>query len=75
MENFLWGVNFLGFACATRQNRVVTPKHPTEYVNDSFKIFKQAGIQCIRFPVYWESYEKNPYEFNQELDSIFFNSR
>ncbi|MGB8034620.1 MAG: cellulase family glycosylhydrolase, partial [Nitrososphaeraceae archaeon] len=70
MENFLYGVNLHGFACAIRQNRVVTPKPPTEYINDSFNILKQAGIQCIRLPVYWESYEKNPEEFNQELDSI-----
>ena len=67
MENFLYGVNLHGFACAIRQNRVVTPKPPTEYINDSFNILKQAGIQCIRLPVYWESYEKNPEEFNQDL--------
>ena len=29
-----------------------------------------AGIQCIRFPLYWESYEKNSEAFNQELDNI-----
>jgi hypothetical protein len=39
-------------------------------INDSFKIFKEAGIQCIRFPLYWECYEKNPEAFNQELDNI-----
>ena len=72
MENFSWGVDFHGFACAMRQNRVVIPKPPTEYINDSFIIFKQAGIHCIRFPVYWESYETNPEGFNQELDRLIF---
>jgi hypothetical protein len=70
MQNFLLGVNFHGFACASYQNRLVTPKPPTEYITDSFKIFKEAGIKCIRFPFYWESYEKNPEEFNKELDNI-----
>jgi Cellulase (glycosyl hydrolase family 5) len=70
MENFLLGVNFHGCGCASYQNRSVTPKPPNGYITDSFKIFKEAGIQCIRFPLYWESYEKNPEEFNQELDNI-----
>ena len=75
MENFLWGVNFHGFSCALRQNGQVTPSlpqqlPPDEYMDDSFRIFKQSGIQCIRVPLYWESYERNPECFNQELDSI-----
>jgi hypothetical protein len=70
MESFLLGVNFQGCACASYQNRLVTPTPPNEYITDSFKIFKKAGIQCIRFPLYWESYEKDPEEFNEELDKI-----
>ncbi len=70
MENFLLGVNFQGCGCASYQNRSMTPKPPNGYITDSFKIFKEAGIQCIRFPLYWESYEKNPEAFNQELDNI-----
>lgn len=70
MENFLLGVNFHGWGYASYQNRSVTPKPPNGYINDSFKIFKEAGIQCIRFPLYWECYEKNPEVFNQELDNI-----
>lgn len=70
LENFLWGVNFHGFGCASYQNHSRVPTPPTEYIADSFKIFKEAGIRCIRFPLYWESYEKNPEEFNQELDNV-----
>ena len=70
MENFLLGVNFQGYGCAPYQNRSMTQKPPNGYIPDSFKIFKETGIQCIRFPLYWESYEKNPDEFNQELDNI-----
>jgi hypothetical protein len=70
MENFQWGVNFHGFSCASRQNGGIIPQPPNDYMDDSFKIFKQAGIQCIRFPLYCESYERNPEGFNQELDSV-----
>ena len=47
----------------------MTPKPTIGYIPDPSKIFK-AGIQCIRFPLLWESCEKNPEEFNQELDNI-----
>lgn len=70
MENFLLGVNFQGCGCASYQNCSVTQKPTNGYIPDSFKIFKEAGIQCIRFPLYWESYEKNSEAFNQELDNI-----
>lgn len=77
MENFLLGVNFHGFSCALRQNGKVTPSSlpqqqqpPDDYLEDSFRIFKQSQIRCIRVPLYWESYENNPECFNQELDSI-----
>ena len=75
MENFLLGVNFHGFSCALRQNGEVTPSSqpqqpPDDYMDDSFRIFEQSGVQCIRVPLYWESYERNPECFNQEIDSI-----
>lgn len=75
MENFLLGVNFHGFLCALRQNGWVTPSSlpqqpPENYIEDSFRIFEQSGIKCIRVPLYWESYERNPECFNQELVSI-----
>lgn len=70
LENFLFGVNFNGFRCATYQNRSVTPEPPNNYVDDSFRIFSEVGMNCIRIPMYWESYENNPEEFIQELDEI-----
>jgi hypothetical protein len=45
---------------------------PTNYVDDSFKVFSEVGINCIRIPIYWESYEKNPDEFNKEIDNISY---
>jgi cellulase (glycosyl hydrolase family 5) len=70
LESFLLGVNFHGFGCASHQNNSRDPKPPKAYMADSFKIFKEAGIQCIRFPLYWESYEKNSEEFIEELDNV-----
>jgi hypothetical protein len=69
-ESFLLGVNFHGFGCTSHQNNSRDLKPPKEYIADSFKIFKEAGIQCVRFPLYWESYEKNPDEFMDELDNV-----
>lgn len=63
-------MNFHGFSCASHQNNSRDCEPPKEYIPDSFKIFKEAGIQCIRFPLYWESYENNPEKFNEELDNI-----
>ncbi|HJT47819.1 MAG TPA: hypothetical protein VJ729_06515 [Nitrososphaeraceae archaeon] len=70
MKEFLRGVNFCGIACAARQNGEDTSQLSNDYIDDSFKIFKQIGIQCVRVPLYWESHEKNPDAFNQELDHI-----
>ena len=70
MEDFLRGVNFCGIACAARQNGENTSQLSNDYIDDSFKIFKQIGIQCVRIPLYWESHEKNPDAFIQELDHI-----
>jgi hypothetical protein len=70
MDNFLFGVNFNCFRCATYQNRENMPEPPDNYIDDSFKIFHEEGINCIRVLIYWESYEHDPHEFFEELDHI-----
>jgi hypothetical protein len=70
MDNFLFGVNFNCFRCATYQNRSNMPEPPDSYIDDSFKIFHEEGLNCIRIPIYWESYEHNPDEFIKELVHI-----
>ena len=69
-ERFTCGVNLHGFGCASHQNNSRDYGPPKDYIIDSFRIFKESGIQCIRFPLYWESYEKDPKEFIKELDAI-----
>ncbi len=52
MDNFLFGVNFNCFRCATYQNHENMPEPPDNYIDDSFKIFHEEGINCIRIPIY-----------------------
>ena len=70
MTSFLRGVNFNCIWCAKYQNRSTIPIPPDNYIEDSFKIFQEEGINCIRIPIYWESYEKNTNEFLNELNLI-----
>jgi hypothetical protein len=64
------GVNFEGFKCADYQNRPEVIQSPKNYISDSFKIFAENGLNCVRVPVYWESFEKDPPGFKEELDNI-----
>ena len=63
------GVNFDGFKISDYQNRS-KPIPPQRYIQDSFKIFRKHGMDTVRIPVYWESYEKDPEGFIQELNLI-----
>lgn len=63
------GVNFDGIKVSDYQNRS-KPLPPQEYIPDSFKIFLEHGIDTVRIPVYWESYEKDPDGFIDELNLI-----
>ncbi|AIC16068.1 cellulase family glycosylhydrolase [Nitrososphaera viennensis] len=63
------GVNFGAAQAAYYQNRP-DENPPFFYVEDSMKIFRQAGIRTIRVPFYWESYERNRQEFYKDLFHI-----
>lgn len=63
------GVNFDGVKIAEAQNRQRI-KPPTNYIGDSFKIFSENKIGCLRVPFYWESYERDPVGFIDELNDI-----
>jgi endonuclease/exonuclease/phosphatase family metal-dependent hydrolase len=63
------GLNFDGIKVSDYQNRS-KPLPPQEYMQDSFKIFLKHGIEAVRIPVYWESYEKDPDSFIEELNLI-----
>lgn len=63
------GLNFDGIKVSDYQNRS-KPLPPQEYIKHSFKIFLEHGIDAVRIPVYWESYEKDPGGFIEELTLI-----
>jgi Cellulase (glycosyl hydrolase family 5) len=54
----LLGVNFHGYKSSSYQNRF-TPPPPKNYIDDSFRIFADSGITCVRVTFYWESWELN----------------
>ena len=66
----LIGVNFQAFKCACYQNRLLSKPPPINYISDSFKIFSENGLNCVRIPIYWESYEMDKEGFKEELDNI-----
>lgn len=68
-KRMLIGVNFDGVKIAERQNRQKAAC-PSNYISDSFRIFSEKGLNCIRIPFYWESFEKDPEGFIQELEVI-----
>ena len=65
----LIGVNFDGVKIAERQNRQKAAP-PSNYISDSFRIFSKSGLNCIRIPFYWESFEKDHIGFIEELEVI-----
>ena len=64
------GLNFDGIKVSDYQNRSKPLQPPQEYVQDSFNIFMSHGIDMVRIPVYWESYENDPAGFIEELNLI-----
>ena len=69
MKNLIIGVNLQVYRISDYQNRHMAAP-PNNYISDSFKIFAENGLNCITIAFYWESYEKDPEGFKQELDII-----
>src|SRR5919199_115207 len=43
---------------------------PKNYYEDSFRLISQAGMNHVRYLFYWESYERNPSLFMNELSTV-----
>jgi hypothetical protein len=43
---------------------------PANYYEDSFRLISQAGMNHVRYLLYWEGYEKNPSLFLRELTTV-----
>src|SRR6187551_1083098 len=66
----LIGVNFDGIKISDRQNRQREISPPANYIANSFKIFSENGLNCVRVPFYWESFENDSNGFIQEIELI-----
>ncbi len=54
------GVVMKGVYVNVKQNNYEEPSAPPNYIDDSFKMISQAGLNHVRFLFYWEAYEKDP---------------
>jgi hypothetical protein len=67
--NLQIGINFHGVGSALYQNGS-NRDPPHKYIDDSFRIFSESGISCIRVTFYWESFEVNREQFMADLKDI-----
>ena len=70
LDSPLAGVVMKGGVTDQKQVRNDTSLPPANYFNDSFKLIKDAGLNHVRFLLYWEAYEKNPQAFMNELEQV-----
>lgn len=66
----LAGVVMKGGVTDQKQVRNDTSLPPANYFDESFKLIKDAGLNHVRFLLYWEAYEKNPQAFMNELEQV-----
>jgi len=66
------GVNIRGYYTSMPQAREgFKQSFPSNYYENSFKIFSQTKIiDHVRFRFYWESYERDPIAFLEELEVV-----
>ncbi|HZE77731.1 MAG TPA: cellulase family glycosylhydrolase [Nitrososphaeraceae archaeon] len=66
------GVNVLGYYTTMPELTNRTTQHiiPKAYYENSFKTISRAGMNSIRYLFSWESYEKNPSLFINELTEV-----
>ena len=70
LEGPFVGVAMKGYFVDQKENRENTPPPPANYFDESFRLFKEAGLNHVRFLFYWEAYEKNPQGFMSELEEV-----
>lgn len=70
LDSPLVGVVMKGGVTDQKQVRNDTSLPPANYFDESFKLIKDAGLNHVRFLLYWESYEKNPQAFMNELEQV-----
>lgn len=65
------GVNMRGvYTAVSEQKGNATTPLPPNYYEDSFRILAEAGMNHVRYTVYWEAYVANPTSFMKELQLV-----
>ena len=64
------GVNMRGFSTNLQYERYPDSVFPQNYYENSFRLISQAGMNLVRYLIYWEAYEKNPEMFMNELETV-----
>jgi hypothetical protein len=59
-----------GAYVSVKQNNYDVPSPPPNYIDNSFKLISEAGLNHVRFLIYWEAYEMNPEAFMNEIRSV-----
>jgi hypothetical protein len=66
----LMGVAMRGNHTSEKENEENEIVAPRNYYEESFKLIHDAGMNHVRYLLYWESYEKNPSQFMEELTTV-----
>jgi hypothetical protein len=69
-DNQLMGVAMRGNHTSEKETDESEAIVPRNYYEQSFKLIHDAGMNHVRYLLYWESYEKNPSKFMQELKTV-----
>ena len=64
------GVVMKGAFVSMKQDDYGSPPAPDNYIEDSFKMISEAGLNHVRFVFYWEAYERDPEAFMKEIKSV-----
>jgi Cellulase (glycosyl hydrolase family 5) len=64
------GVNMRGYYTNIPQERELKIPIPPNYYDQSFKTLSQAGVDFVRYLFFWESYERDPFSFISELQTV-----
>jgi hypothetical protein len=66
-----YGVDMRGVHTAVSQQKNSTLESlPPNYYEDSFRILRDAGMNHVRYTLYWEAYVVNPTAFMNELQMV-----
>ena len=64
------GVDMSGFYTRNPQARNPSYDLPVNYFENSFRILSEAGMNHVRFILYWEAYVKDPASFMSEINAV-----